>query len=307
MAVVLLCGTGAVMAASAEAAFPPKGTSFSFHDHVTAGKTWHVEFVVSTKTKHKLTTLVAYSEQCSGTVAKVNVPISDAGVVAMSGGLNGGGTWAVNTTFQTPTTAIGTFRMTRAGCDTGLITYPNAITGNGLGGTHDHGAKYPDFASATPHQRAQARWLHKRVLARWSGVTPTTAAKRGYHRNPAFAVGPGEFHVYNQRYEKDKRIFDPKRPESLVFWRPAAGPPVILGPMFRVPRGPRPKFAGPIPIYHSHNVTKPAPNYMTHVWLVKGAKASWDNCLPVKELEAYNPAFTWTSDGFQHPHFGTPC
>ncbi|MDQ3678786.1 MAG: hypothetical protein M3401_18650, partial [Actinomycetota bacterium] len=96
----------------------------------------------------------------------------------------------------------------------------------------------------------------------------------------------------------------------LVFWRRPQGPPVILGPMFRVAPGKRPSFAGPIPIYHSHNSKSGGKlkSQMTHVWMVKaGRNSAWANCLPVKQLEQYNPAFKWTPSHSNHEHIGAPC
>ena len=309
--VALVVAASLVVVGAARAALPPRGASFAFHDHDTAGSNWHVELRIDPKDERKIRTLVVYSQQCKGTVAKTGVAISDAGVIAASGGLKGGGWWEVNATFANPTTLVGTMRMRRADCDTGLLSYPNAITGDGHtghshSGGHDHGPKYPDFAGASLAQRKQARALHRRVLKTWTGITLTQAARRGWvQARGANKTQPGTFHTYNQRYEKDKRLLDARRPESLVFWRRADGESVILGPMFRVPAGERPAFAGPIPIYHSHGQT--VKNRMTHVWLTKGPKMAWANCVPVLHLQQYNPAFTWIPGGTGQGLIGGPC
>lgn len=230
------------------------------------------------------------------------MPISDTGVIAASGGLKGYGSWEVNAAFTTPTTVVGTMRMRRTNCDTGLLSYPNATTGDGHSdhsshhGGHHPGRKFPDFDSATPKQRRQAMALHRRVLRKWSGMTPARARRLGFFRNLRLNREDrrGTFHVYNTRYEKDGRIFDARRPESLVFWGPPeGGKPVVLGPMFRVPPGKRPRFAGRIPLYHGHGSGKKG--RMTPVWMVKrGArKSAWANCMPIDQLELYNPAFKW--------------
>jgi len=311
----VLVGALVFGAGAAQAALPPKGAKFAFHDHDTAGKNWHVELRIDSKNSRKLASLVVYSQQCKGTVAKTGIPVSDAGVIAAAGGLKGYGWWEVHATFNDPTTLVGTMRMQRANCDTGLLSFPNAITGDGHtghshgAGGHNHGQQYPDFAGASPKQRAQARALHKRVLKRWTGMTRTKAKSLGFHRpGGARPVTGYMFHVYNRRYERDKRIFDAKRPESLVFWRRAdGGEPVLLGPMFRVPRGKRPSFAGPIPIYHGHaSAGREAPNQMTHVWMTKGPTMAWANCLPVFHLQQYNPAFKWMPDT-KREHIGAPC
>ena len=311
----LVFGVLLVIVGSAQAALPPKGARFVFHDHVTPGKNWHVDLRVDPQDPKKLRTLVAYSQQCGETVAKTGIPISDAGVVAASGGLAAGGAWEVNATFTAPTAIVGTMRMRRAGCDTGVLSYPNASTGDGHtehehdggGGHSEHGAKYPNFDKASPKERGQAGALHKRVLRKWRGMTVARAARLGFYRNPHMKVKPGTFHVYNQRYEQDGRIFDARRPESLVFWRGATGQPVILGAMFRAPPGKRPSFAGPIPIYHHHpSKSGKVVSNMTHVWMTSGRMSTWANCLPVKWLALYNPAFKWTP-GHSHSHVDKPC
>jgi len=312
--VALVVGALLVVAGAAHAALPPKGATFSFHDHQTPGKNWHVEIRIDQKNPKKIATLVAYSQQCKGTIAKTGLPISDAGVIAASGGLKGYGWWEVNATVNEPTTIVGTMRMRRADCDTGVLSYPNAITGDGhtghahAGGGHAHGSQYADFGSASLAERKQARALHRRVLKTWSGITPARAKLRGFHRPPGSKPVVGfMYHMYNQRYERDGRLFDAKRPESLVFWRRADGDSVILGSMFRVPPGRRPSFAGPVPSYHGHaDATGKIPNQMTHVWMTKGPKMAWANCLPVGQLERYNPAFKWSADR-ERERFGAPC
>jgi len=309
----VLLGALLLIASAVQAALPPKGATFAFHDHQTPGKNWHVEIRIDRKNPKKIATLVAYSQQCKGTVAKTGLPISDAGVIAASGGLKGYGWWEVNATVQAPTTIVGTMRMRRADCDTGVLSYPNAITDGHTdhahaGGGHTHGSQYADFGSASLAERKQARALHRRVLRTWSGITPARAKLRGFHRPPGSKPVVGfMYHMYNQRYERDGRLFDAKRPESLVFWRRADGDSVLLGPMFRVPRGKRPSFAGPIPIYHGHaSAGGKAPNQMTHVWMTKGPKSAWANCLPVFHLQQYNPFFKWTPDT-KREHIGEPC
>jgi hypothetical protein len=294
----------------AQAALPPKGASFSFADHATAGRNWHVEFTIDARSRTRLATLIVYSEQCDATVIKRGKPISGSGVVAASGGLMGGGTWAVNATFTSTHKIVGAMRMTRADCDTGLLRFPNAVTGDGTSGGHHHGAgtQYPDLDAATPHERGQARALQLRVLKKWSGTTVGGAQRLGFWRSPMFKKKAGMFHMYNDRYESDGRMFDARRPESLVFWRPPHGQPVLLGLMFRVPPGKRPSFAGPIPIYHHHQSRSGRiVSEMTHLWMVKGRKAAWAFCLPTKQLAAYNPRFKYLPGYSNHEHIGAPC
>jgi len=310
----VLLGALLLIASAAQAALPPKGASFKFHDHATAGTTWHVELRIDPKDPKRIKTLIAHSQQCKGTIAKTGVAISDAGVIAASGGLKNYGWWEVNAVFSDPTTLVGTMRMRRVDCDTGLLAFPNAITGDGHidhahgGGGHEHGRVFADFDSASLRQRRQAQVLHRRVLNKWRGASVGDVRRRGFLPDPQFKVKPGMFHVYNKRYEEDRRIFDARRPESLVFWRPTRGQPVILGPMFRVPPGKRPSFAGPIPLYHHHpSKTGRVVNRMTHVWMVSDSTTAWSNCLPVAPLEQYNPAFTWVRGLASTEGVGKPC
>jgi hypothetical protein len=306
----LVVAAALVLVAAVQAALPPKGAEFSFADHATSGKNWHVDFTIDAGHRDKIRTLIVYSEQCDATVVKRDVPISAAGVVAAGGGIEGGGTWAVNATFAATRKIVGTMRMARAGCDTGVLSYPTKITGDGTK-AHDHGPKLADFASATLKQRRQALALHRRVLKTWHGLTLRAARHLGFHRLTAghFHTKPGFFHFYNDTYETDHRTFDARRPESLVFWRSPKGPVVLVGTMFRVPPGKRPSFAGPIPIYHHHDLGKAGNvvSIMTHVWMVKDVHRAWANCLPIPELEAYNPRLDWVRGYSRIEHVGGPC
>jgi len=313
----LAVGALLAIAGAVQAALPEKGARFLFHDHETAGKNWHVEFRIDPKNPKKIKTLVAYSQVCRATVAKQNVPISDGGAVTASGTFKGGGAWGVEATFEEPTKIVGTMGMTSKKCDTGVLSYPNEDTGDGHtehghGGGHDGhvGSKHPDLDSATPRQRRQAAALHRGVLRTWSGVTVGEAARRGFIRGTGkkFPTKLGLFHVYNHRYENDGRIFDARRPEALVFWRRPDGPPLIMGPMFRVAPGKRPRFGGPIPIYHGHeSKSGKVPSQMTHVWMAKSLKSAWALCLPAKQLTRYNPAFEYTPGMTNHKHIGEAC
>lgn len=303
---LVLCALLAA-AGGVQAALPAKGAEFTFADHVTAHKNWHLEFTIDASNPKKIASLIVYSQLCKRTVVKRGVPITDAGGVAAGGGLAGGGTWEVNAAFVKSTKIVGTMRMTRAGCDTGVLSYPNKITGDGRGSHagHHHGPKYPNFAAASLTQRRQALGLHRSVLRTWRGTTLAQAQRLGFFRLPQFANQKklGVFHVYNQSYETDGRIFDAAHPESLVFWRRAKGQPVILGLMFRVPLGKRPSFAGPIPIYHTHAPAGKKPtSQMTHVWMVADGKIAWANCMPIEQLEQYDAAFKWMPGrlGIQH-------
>jgi hypothetical protein len=161
---------------------------------------------------------------------------------------------------------------------------------------------------ATPAARRQARRLLRRVRAVAARRFPTIehARAQGFsrymvRRPPA----PGAFHLWSRANNRDDRILDARRVESLVYWKPTApgAEPILIAFMFRARPGPRPRFAGSIPIRHNH---AEGGDKMIHVWLTPGLRAAYANCLPVPELERALP-------GFQHEdvpnqiHESQPC
>ncbi|HEX8101587.1 MAG TPA: hypothetical protein VF533_03170 [Solirubrobacteraceae bacterium] len=302
----------AAIPAAALAALPGKNTSFEAHDHSTKGKNWHVQVQVG-KDPHAAEFLVVYSEQCDVDIAEENVPIADDGTLTASGTTKGGGTWKVDAKFPESDHFTGTAQVVKGSCDTGPLTFDvmegeegdghtdhdhGDAGGGGAGGHHhNHGPKFPAIDQATAAQRAQAERL--RIEVRHSANTRfrTYRAARAlnFKRFARKWKRPVIFHLRSSTYDKDKRIFDAKRPESLVYWWPRHGQPILLGFMFRVPTGDRPPFAGPIPIYHQHpnRYGKLGDNQMTHVWRTGGLKSAWSNCLPVEQLEKALPKFRY--------------
>ena len=116
---------------------------------------------------------------------------------------------------------------------------------------------------------------------------------------------PGIFHLWSRRYNRDDRILDPERPESLVYWKPPdpAAPYQLLAFMFRIHDGPEPLFAGTIPSWHTHN---PGGDKMTHVWLTRGVRGAYANCLPLPELERALHPFVFDEIPIQG-HESQPC
>jgi hypothetical protein len=148
---------------------------------------------------------------------------------------------------------------------------------------------------ATPAEVAAADALYAAVAV--------TAAR---YRDPAVAAADGyavgvvtgrDHHAANHAHERDGRVLDPTRPESLVYAATARGP-VLLGVMFEMPAVGRPGPApgGPLTRWHAHErvclsllppalgglvspfgtcpagaVTVPATAEALHVWTVPGA------------------------------------
>lgn len=77
-----------------------------------------------------------------------------------------------------------------------------------------------------------------------------TAAAAGY--DVAHVSGLA-YHARNTAYQRDGRILDPTRPETLVYAQTASGA-VLLGAMYQMPRLDQagPQVAGPLTVWHAH-------------------------------------------------------
>jgi hypothetical protein len=178
---------------------------------------------------------------------------------------------------------------------------------------HGHGQadQYPRLSRATPVQRRQARRLwqgSRNVAARFPNYQ--AALDAGFATNPIdmLGVSPPMFsHVRSRRYERDNRVLDPRRPESLVYWRPRVGDPVLLGFMYRATRPPR--FGGPILDWHRHQLPgrRPGRTVMTHVWLTDDLVTAFARCTPVAALERSRPGFRWDRATFVGSRDVMPC
>jgi Spy/CpxP family protein refolding chaperone len=305
-----------VLAPAAMAAQPRPNARFEVHDHEIGGRNWHVEATVSS-TGRSLRHLILYVEQCDATVVARAVRVGEDGMFAVNRAAEGT-TWSVTGSFTTPTRLEGTYRLARGGCDTGR----RAFTARGRGGVepghdhgshgHDHGDVFPDLAAATAAQRAQARRLHRATLSSARRLFPTYAAarNRGFVRFPRNWRRPLVFHLRQRGYEQDGRVLDPSRPESLVYWWPRRGRPVLVGFMYRAPVGRRPSFGGPLLIWHGHDNTQTGRRgrtIMTHVWLTRDLRSALANCLPVPQLEAALPRFRYARPGTVVDHNSRPC
>ena len=285
-----------LLASPASAALPVKHRSYQAHDHSTPGKQWHVQLDVAARSTRTIKLVIVYTQQCKVTVAKENVPVFEDGTVKAQGKVKGGA-WQLDAKFTSPEVLEGTWRVFKGRCDTGVLPFTVAPLPPGM--THNHGPKFPDLASANLHQTRQAIYMRHRVFRARDELFPTYRAARrlGFTRFDTQWKRPLVFHLRKAAYVHDDRIFDAWHPESLVYWWPAQGDPILLGMMFRVPSGLPPTYAGPIPIYHQHTSKFGGlgTTQMTHVWLTGDLKSAWSNCLPVKELEAANPAFHYVT------------
>ena len=315
---------GLLAAAPARAAFPVAGESYSVHDHATKGANWHVEVEISPKTRLEARTVVVYVQQCGATV------IAQPAKIDLKGRLNildrpfepkqgGQGTWTVKAQFTSEHELVGESRVVTPRCATGTRTFAAHAGGHEHSDGHkshtDHHSgtrpgEFPALASATPRQRKQARrlWLGTLRVAQDVFGDYQSALLQRYRRYPLRWPRPLLFHLRRRSYERDKAILDPRRPESLVYWWPKKGDPILLGFMYRAPLGRPPVFAGNLLAWHSHTEKgSRGDNQMTHVWLTRDLRSALANCLPVAQLQQAIPGFRYSRPAHGAGHESRRC
>jgi hypothetical protein len=289
-----------ILPAFAAAANPAPGAHFIVH-HDGRGAGWHVELRMSRSEPGIVRTVLVADERCGETVEADSVRLQpdgslDAGADFTATDRRGhahNGSWSLHARFPLANRVVGAFRVTEPGCGSALD-----FAGNASGTPHHHGAAdpfdYADIARATRAARTSARRMLERVRAVAARRFPTIARARaqGFSRYMARhkIPEPGVFHLWSRQYNGDGVVLDPEHPESLVYWKPSrpGAEPSLVAFMFRFRPSAHPDFAGTIPSYHSH---KRGGDRMTHVWLVRGLRGAYANCLPVPELERSVHAF----------------
>ena len=324
MRVLLSVGLlAAVLVTVAQAAEPVAGGRFLVHDHQTPGDNWHVDAKVN-KAGTKLSGLVVHSERCgSWTPYATGVPITAEGTVSAAGALDpddpGRGYWSFEGTFTAPKRLDGEFRMATPDCDTGPMLFA-ALAGDGHAG-HSHDGRTSQFGTPIGSLPVLARakgeryrelvrlYRNTKDAARELFPTYQAALKRGFVRYSSANKRPQLFHLRHERYARDKTWFDARKVESLVYYRPSVGRPVLVAFMFRAPVGGQPRFAKPILGWHSHGNGDPRrlQTQMTHVWLTDDLRSSLANCMPVAQLEAALPRFRLEPGTLGLGHESSPC
>jgi len=165
-----------------------------------------------------------------------------------------------------------------------------------LGDTPPPGVLLPhgEDRPATAAERAAAFDLQRRTaqaVAKYQDLA--VAAADGYDVSNVHGL---DFHASNPAYEKDGRILDPARPESLMY---SVGPdgPVLTAVVFEMPDAtPGPTPGGPLMVWHAHDhvcfslippgltgiatpwggcpvgsITVAKTNEMIHLWVYDGA------------------------------------
>jgi plastocyanin len=308
LVVAAVLGGLLALPAAAAAALPVPGARYESHDHTVNGAGWHVEVSTAKRDRRLLSTIVLYDQRCNETIAASRIRLAPDGTLLTSreftaadtSGAEHPATWELALSFPTPHTVEGSFNLIEPGCEA-----RHQFSGAHGGGHHS----YPDLAAATPAARARARRMLRRVRAVAARRFPTLEAARaaGFTRYMVAdkVADPGVFHLWSRRYNRDDRLLDPERPESLVYWKPPdpTAPRRLLAFMFRVRPGPLPRFAGTIPSWHTH---KPGGDQMTHVWLTDDLRGAYANCLPMPELQRALHPFVFDDVPIEG-HESQPC
>lgn len=165
---------------------------------------------------------------------------------------------------------------------------------------------YANLDKGSPRARAQARRLWKRTLRSAKRNFPTYRAARnlGYQRYSRKLKRPLVFHLRNYAYDHDGLDLDADRPESLVYWWPAKGDPVLIAYMYRMAPGAWPTYAKPLLGWHQHEM---GGSLMTHVWLTRTLRSGIANCMPVPQLEAANRHYRFAEPRQGYSRESHPC
>jgi hypothetical protein len=231
---------------------------------------------------------------------------------------HGQGTWRIDAKF-TDGRFTGEFQVLKPGCDGGVRQFAAHGGDDDHAGHEGHGGygttlgTYPDLRHASRRSIAQARGLWQRSIRAAKRRFPSYSAARrlGYVRYKRDWKRPVEFHVRRSALTGDGRDLDARRPESLVYFWPKQGQPVLVAFMYRMPNnGVWPSFAKPLLGWHWHPnaVTgKPGRTVMTHVWMTGTLRSAIANCMPVRALERANPRFRFAVPAYKYVHGSAPC
>jgi len=134
-----------------------------------------------------------------------------------------------------------------------LLTLGTAMTAaQSPGGHGSHGSG--GQPAATPEQQAGAAKLLADVKAGIARYAKVSAAQAdGFRQNAPFRFGTwGPAHFGHGANTRDGVSLDPQRPEGLVYMKLESGEVVLLGALFKAPKGEGPRPGGPLTEWHSH-------------------------------------------------------
>jgi hypothetical protein len=296
------------------AAMPMPGAHFMAQDDRTAGDGWHVEMMVGMKDPRFLDHLMLGSDRCDAMVESMHVRIRADGTIA-SGKPFDGGNWRLDARWTDADHVTGSFQITTPTCDSGVRTFTAAAemeAGHVMYGT-PAGSK-PDLMMGSARARAQVTrlWRGSRSAARRRFSSYSRALALGYRPWPQKRgwKPPMLFHVRKAAYERDGRQMDPQRPESLVYWWPRKGAPILVAFMYRSPasRG-WPAFGKPLLGWHAHMGMhgKLGATIMTHVWMTDDVTSGLANCMPTKALAAAHGRYRFSKPTHSLTMDSKPC
>jgi hypothetical protein len=151
-----------------------------------------------------------------------------------------------------------------------------------------------DRPPTASEQRAADELYAATVAATSKYSDPAVAAAAGYQVDGIFGT---DFHAPNPRFQNDGRIFDPARPETLIYAATTGGP-ALIGVMYESEGigNAGPAIGGPLTVWHAHDhicvgllppspagitspfglcpaatITLPITSEMIHVWTMPGA------------------------------------
>lgn len=302
LVLAILAGLLLLAVSPAQAALPKPGAAYMVHDHSTPGDNWHVEAKV-TKRGRGFESLLVHSDRCGETPFAQRVPVGADGSSKTYRPIDPAdpekGSWYFQARFTETHRLDGFFRIVTPTCDTGNMVFV-AHSGNHAGhAAYGHPAgtmpSRSAIANAKPKRVAQAKAI---LRASWRAAknrfrTLVHANRLGYRAYASVTADrrPILFHVRKDAYNRDGYEMNAGRVESLVYYRGARGPSVLVAFMYRKPAGGWPAFARPLMAWHGHGNGKS--NQMTHVWLTRDLRSALANCMPVEQLEAALPDFEY--------------
>lgn len=311
LAVATLIVVGAALPAQADAAYllKPDG-SYQIHNHAVKGANWHVQLIANKTDRRKLDLVLLYAARCQETITVPVARIDKDGAIDLSGKtlkMKGEkqGTWNLKGQLTAVWRFTGEWSIDKPGCKDGpnrftAMLQPIHVHKDGtkhLHPAHSHGnGSYANLKrSKSPRTLRSLASLHRRTLVAAKRYFPSydAAIAQGFTRLKKDWPRPLTFHVRSARYENDKYAMDPKRPESLVYWWPKKGKPILTGFMYRIDAFKIPEVGKGILQYHLHynGAGDQGRSMMTHIWIARDLRAAAASCLPVTEINEYNPRF----------------
>ena len=198
-------------------------------------------------------------------------------------------------------------RVTAVIATIALLMFSGAPLTVALAQGSGHGQHGSGTTIATAEQQRAAAELVASVkagIARYAQVTAGEAD--GYRQNKPFRFGAwGPAYFSNRANGLDGRILDPQRPEGLVYLKLETGETVLLGAVFRAPKGRGPRPGGPLTEWHSHECVTgmgnalrsmngqcppgttlvPAAGEMLHVWTFDNPDGAFAHGLTMEAIK----------------------